>query len=406
MSSALPAALPAARPGRRALTVLALVAALALLGWQVARLSNAATFPVPIDYAAFWSVGWLTLHGENPYDPARVHEVQQAIGLHHKHAILVYHPPWTLTLLLPLAALPVVAGYGLLCLLELALVVAASDYLWRLFGGRPERRWVGWVVGLGFAPTLFLLGAGQLSGFSLAGLALFLAARRSDRPALAGLAAALIAVKPHLNFLFGLALLLETTRSGFARRAVLAGLFVGLAASAFPLLFNPDIWRLHVGTVTASGSGQHLGLADWKHPLVGSWVRGWVPGQPGWVQAVPCLLAAAAFVPYWWRKADWDWAEELPRMTLVSLLTAVYGAWIFDLVLLLVPVLAAVAAVRWPAPPRRQVLGLLALAGVNVLLFAALVGRAGQTSYVWVTPAVFAAVVLVSPSARFRAVPA
>jgi hypothetical protein len=183
---------------------------------------------------------------------------------------------------------------------------------------------------------------------------------------------------------------------------VFAGLLVGLAASAFPLLFNPDIWSLHVRTVTASGSGQHLGLADWKHPLVGSWVRGWVPGQPGWVQAVPCLLAAAAFVPYWWRRANWDWAEELPRMTLVSLLTAVYGAWIFDLVLLLVPVLAALAAVGHRPLSRRVAAGVAGLAVVNALLFAALVGRAGQTSYVWVTPAVIAAVLLVVPAARFR----
>jgi hypothetical protein len=252
------------------------------------------------------------------------------------------------------------------------------------------------LIGLTFAPTVFLLGAGQIGGFSLVGLALFLYAARSDRPGLAGVAAALVAVKPHLNFLFGLALLLETTRSRFARRAVLAGLAVGLAASAVPLLFNPDVWALHVETVTAPGSDQHQGLADWTHPLVGSWLRNALPGRPVWVQAAPCLIASALFVGYWWRRREWDWRGALPGMTLVSLLTAVYGAWSFDTVLLLVPVLAAAA--RLPAAV--AAVGAAWLVGVNVVMYAALVGHWPQDSYVWLTPTVLVGLVVTGAAAR------
>jgi hypothetical protein len=387
---------PAVPANRRLVAGVALVVVGALLARQVASVLASDALPIPIDYAAFWTAGWLTIQGENPYDPVRLHEVQRAIGLDHSHAILVYHPPWTLTLLMPLAALPVRTGYGLLCLIELGLVLASADYLWRAYGGRVDRRWVGWLIGLTFAPTVFLLGAGQISGFSLAGLALFLYAARSDRPGLAGVAAALVAVKPHLNFLFGLALLLETTRSRFARRAVLAGLAAGLAASAVPLLFNPDVWALHRETVTAPGSDQHQGLADWKHPLVGSWLRNATPGRPVWVQVAPCLAASALFVGYWWRQREWDWQEALPGITLASLLTAVYGAWSFDTVLLLVPVLAAAARL----PAQAAAVGAAWLVGVNVVMYAALVGRWPQDSYVWVTPAVLAGVVLTGAASR------
>src|SRR5262245_47822021 len=71
------AAPPAAPANRRLVAWIALAVVGALLAWQVASILTSDALPIPIDYAAFWSAGWLTIQGENPYDPVRLHEVQR-----------------------------------------------------------------------------------------------------------------------------------------------------------------------------------------------------------------------------------------------------------------------------------------------------------------------------------------
>ena len=53
---------------------------------------------------------------------------------------------------------------------------------------------------------------------------------------------------------------------------------------------------------------------------------------------VPPLLATIGFtIQRWWNRRRWNWPDALPGLVLVSLLCAPYGAWPFDMVLLLVP---------------------------------------------------------------------
>src|SRR5262249_61193621 len=47
-------------------------------------------------------------------------------------------------------------------------------------------------------------------------------------------------------------------------------------------------------------------------------------------------------VACWWaRRRQWDWSEQMPLVVMVSFLTACYGAWPFDLVVLLLPIMQA-----------------------------------------------------------------
>ena len=102
------------------------------------------------------------------------------------------------------------------------------------------------------------------------------------------------------------------------------------------------------------------------------------------------MLPGLAWLAWHWRRYRdaWDWSERLPMLLLVSMLTAAYGAWLFDLILLLVPVLQrAAAAVRrdaWPLP-----LGVFA--ALNGLAVVQLTFEVEYFYFLWMTPALLLA---------------
>jgi hypothetical protein len=70
------------------------------------------------------------------------------------------------------------------------------------------------------------------------------------------------------------------------------------------------------------------------------------------LQFVPLAAGLVWFAWHYRRKAAaWDWAEQLPLLMLVSFVTAPYGAWPFDMVLLLPAALAVVVGGRGRPTP-------------------------------------------------------
>ena len=90
-------------------------------------------------------------------------------------------------------------------------------------------------------------------------------------------------------------------------------------------------------------------LSEWPLPVASYWLRvGMDRSQFAW-QFVPCAAACVLLVGYrLWRGAAWDWPRELPRVVWVSVLATPYGGWIFDLTVLLVPVVAVAAVLLGP----------------------------------------------------------
>ena len=146
--------------------------------------------------------------------------------------------------------------------------------------------------------------------------------------------------------------------------------------------------------------------AEWVSLTLGTLLRLAFGPEHFGLQFVPVVLGLAWFAWHWWpQRRTWDWAAEVPTLLLVSFLTSPYGAWHFDLVLLLVVVLRragdpAAGRLRW------------AYFSMNVLMLAVNVSGATSVWYGWVAPAVLAldalpAAWLVPAAARrVRAVPA
>ncbi|MFO0802309.1 MAG: glycosyltransferase family 87 protein [Gemmataceae bacterium] len=290
----------ASSPLRRAALAVAALAVLAVGASSFERLF-ADGLPAPMDFAAFWTAGAIGLAGGNVYDGAAVREVQSGIGLN-TTAIMMWNPPWALTLVLPIGWLPFKTAYAIWVLMNIGLLIASADLLWRGLGGSRRFRGIALLLTLAFAPTLLLIFSGQLTAFVLLGLAGFLVLR-PRHPFLAGMAGAITAIKPHMLVLFALWLLFDACRNRDGRKVLLGGVASLLLLSAIPTALDPGIWPHYAAVTTGASSTDHEHVSSWSPPLIGWWLRMAVPGQPFWVQWLPLAIGVAVFVAWRCREA-------------------------------------------------------------------------------------------------------
>ncbi|WP_439628068.1 glycosyltransferase family 87 protein [Gemmata sp.] len=359
---------------RRLVTVLALAGVALVLAAQVRDLLADPTVWPPDDYIEYWAAATLAVRGQNPYDGALLLPLERAGGRDTDEPVMMWNPPWTLAVVFPLGLLPSRAGQLLWLAVNFGAVVYCGARMWALFGGRPERWWVGVAVALAALPTAFALQSGQISPLLLLGAVLFLDFERRGYPALAGAATVLLAIKPHLAYLVWVAILCEAVRTN-RWRVLVGGAAAGALCSALPLLFVPDVWNQFRDAMANRPPEQ------WMSPTLGTVLRMQLGEGMFRLQFVPVLAGLAWFAVYYPRWARrWDWADQVPLLVLVSFVTAPYGAWPFDMVLLL-------PAVVWLVVRRRAgVIG--GLVAVNVGCLACNLLQTGSFWFLWVSPAV------------------
>jgi len=380
---------------RRLLTVAGLALAAVLLAGQVRALLDDPTIWPPDDFIEYWAAAWLTVHGDNPYDPDKLLPLQQAAGRDTSEAVMMWNPPWSLAVVLPLGLLPPREAQLLWLLVNLAAIGFCGDRLWLMFGGSRESRWIGWAAALGFLPTLFALQSGQIGPLLLLGAVLFLECERRGWPILAGASTLLLAVKPHLAYLVWLAILLKpiwrtgdvsrrvtgdpathvagSPETGF--RVILGGLLAGAIATLIALAFDPAVFSQYVDEMAKRPP------ARWVSPTLGTVLRLGFGEELFKLQFVPMLAGLAWFAWHWKRNAaKWNWTDQLPLLLLVSFVTAPYGAWPFDMVLLL-PAVVQLIALRRPAV-------LAALVAINLACLAMNLLKTGSFPFIWVSPAI------------------
>jgi hypothetical protein len=370
------------RRARRLLLLLALVAVLALL-----LLRGPAAFRGRFglvgshDFLEYWGAARLLWHGGNPYDPVALLAVEQGVGWPESRALMMYNPPWTLTLLLPLAPLPFGLATITWLLVQLGLLLGCSLLLWRYFAPDDRRYWIGPLLAAAFAPSVFALRMGQISPWLLLGVVGFLWCQRGRRDLLAGASLALLTIKPHVAYLFWLAALWWAWRS--RRWRVLAGWLAALiAASGVVLLFSPAIFANYLVVVA--------GPQDWASPTFGGWLRFFFGLERTWLQYLPSLLGLLGLAIWLWRRrGPWHWREVASPLLLASGLAAAYG-WSFDQVVLLPVLVDLVARLRWASVSRRvAVLAALVLSQAGLWILNQY--SVNEIFYVWHVP-VFAAI--------------
>jgi len=379
---------------RTLITIVALGCAGFVLTGQVRQLLADPTIWPPDDFVEYWAAARLTLTGQNPFDGNLLLPLQQAAGRDTQDAIMMWNPPWSLPVVLPLGLLPAREAQLLWLLVNLVVSGFCADRLWLLLGGDRSRRWLGWGAALLFMPTIFALSSGQISPFLLLGAVWFLECERRGWQYLAGAATVLVAIKPHLAYLLWIGLAVDALARG-RWRVLVGGAVTGVVCALLPLAFNPHVWQQY-----ADAMGNRP-PAQWISPTFGSVLRLAFGAEFFRLQFVSVAVGMAWFAWYRWKKRhDWNWSRELPLVLLVSFVTAPYGAWPFDMMLLLPAVFVLLiewqtiggANTSWaPGSPRFAIAGLVAIdLGCVVLNLC----RAESFWFLWVSPAVLALYVL------------
>src|SRR3954454_23894615 len=90
----------------RNLLMLGVLAATGIvMAGQVRLLLADPTVWPPDDFVEYWAAARLTLDGQNPYDPNLLLPLQQAAGRDTGEAVMMWTPPWSLAVVLPLGLL-------------------------------------------------------------------------------------------------------------------------------------------------------------------------------------------------------------------------------------------------------------------------------------------------------------
>jgi hypothetical protein len=220
----------------------------------------------------------------------------------------------------------------------------------------------------------------------LLGLAGFVNFTKKEKPLAAGTCAALTALKPHLLAVFGVLLVADiAARRG--RVSLVAGSAVIAVALGVALVANPTVLSQFVEAARHPAEGA-TPLSGWALPVPAYWLRMWLAPNHFWVQFLPCAVACAGFLAYRvWKAAAWDWSRELPLVVAVSVLTTPYGGWIFDLPVLLVPVVRAAAQL---VSTGRGATAVAFVVGQSAVTAASFAWPGGLHGYWWVAPAALA----------------
>ena len=306
------------------------------------------------DFVEYWAAARLLLDGENPYSPEEMLAMQRTVEPDRHQPLLMWNPPWTLTFTAPFGLLRFGTAHFLWLLLSIAFLITCSPYLWRIYGGNPDKSRIAWLVCFAVSPTYLVLWLKQITPFLLLGVVGFLYFVERKQWFVAGLSLCLVSIKPHLVFLFWLALLAWIVEERQWR--IIFGVISGLIfATLVPLLLVPDIFSNYFQQYSTTQAPKPL---DWETPTLSTALGLLIGINEYWFRGILPLATCVAFIFYWRKKRNrWNWVEQMPLLLLASQATTLF-AWPFDQIMLL-PALIEVAVWITDGGPGRIVRGIV-----------------------------------------------
>ncbi len=335
------------------------------------------------DFVAYWASGRLLIEGHNPYHPDLIYTLQKSVGWVGEEPLVMYNPPWTLAFILPFSLENYILGKFLWLLFHLFVLIFCSEWLWRIYGGTQDNRWMNLLILCSFAPVYFMLTKGQIVPIILLGIVGFLHFEKNKQWTLAGSFAGMMSIKPHLAFLFYVALFLWVLQR--RRWEVLFGaVTVFLSMTAIPIIFNPDILFQYYDEI-ASKSFQF----QWATPSFGTLLRLVLGNEKYYLQFLPAIIGISWLLFHWHHtRKNWVWAEQMPILLFASLMTTFY-VWVNDFALLIVAIMQAGI---WIVHSPRHIFfnySVIIYIIINIFAWFTCFAARSEQMIVWMVPALF-----------------
>jgi hypothetical protein len=313
------------------------------------------------DFGAYWCAARVAREGGNPYDASQLKPLEAQIDPTRNDPLITWSPPWAVSLVIPHSGFPFPAARVSWMIFQLLALAGCGAVLWRRYGGSEDRIGVAWLVTFSFYPTLQLIGLGQMSLFALAGIVGFLEWHKRF-PILAGACLALTFVKPHNVIPFGVAVMVWVVWSR-QWKIVIGGISALTLWTLAALAVNPSFFSHYRDTMSANPPGMMM------PPTVGTLLRlAFHADQSLWIQFIPTAIGAVWAAGYAIRNREqWYWPDAAQPLLFASVLCSPYG-WIYDAVILLVPILAVSA--HGLKRPILWLVGYFVLTGVGLANFA------------------------------------
>jgi hypothetical protein len=330
------------------------------------------------DFIEYWSAVRVFTGGGNPYASEDLLKIQRDLGWKESRPLMMWNPPWTLPLLLPLSHLSYWTGRALWHLLSLVIVFCSANWFWLRYGGTKSYCWLSWLAALCFFPVFVSLYLGQISPLILAGITGFIWALDKKRPALAGLSLVLISVKPHVIYLLWLFLLFWVIRKSAWR--IMSSAVIALSAlSLAACVINPSVFADFYQSISS-----HSGPMIWPTPTWGMVLYMTIPGAGHWIRYIPSFLGLIVASMLWLKwKSNFQWDRYLPTIMLLSVTSSIF-TWTFDWVILL-PIIMVILVWFQDSPLQRWWL----LAALMAIFSIAVIQLFNYIFTIWLPPALW-----------------
>ncbi len=335
------------------------------------------------DFIEYWAASRLLAQGGNPYSPEALLAVQHTAGWSGSAPLIMWNPPWSLVFTLPFGFFDFTVGQFFWLMFHVWLVLISAQCLWQIYGKSSQGSRLPWLLAFTFVPTVFVLIIGQITPLVLAGVTSFIYFEDKQKKLAMGVALVVLSIKPHLLYLFWIFLLLWVIEKQLLRLG-LGAVLAGLIAALLPLLFNPKVYSEYVALYGISGILKPL---DWPAPTLRNLLRLFLGVNDRWVQFAPTAIAIAWAFHHWRRyKHGWNWRDQVPIISVVSVASSIF-VWTYDQVVLLPAILEGAAWIRQRPAPWIRFWCARVYVTINVIHLLMRFWLAEELWYFWLAPA-------------------
>lgn len=359
-----------------------LAVALGVLLLKGINLTRNLTPPVD-DFIEYWSASRLLLDGKNPYSIEELRVLQRPLT-GSETPLIMWNPPWALSLLAPFGLMEYSTSRWLWLILNLGLVLFSARWLWSRYVRWEGSPWIAtggtFLLAITFLPGAVVLSLGQIGPVILAGIVGFLSLVQRKQYFWAGAVTLLIALKPHLLFLFWIVLLIWVMKT--RRWVLVAGAASALIfAVGLPLILYDDLIAGYFSLVNTESIFHHPSTTTGSFLR---WILGW---EEVWLQLLPMVPGILWGALYWRQHSrNWEWDRRIPLLLLVSVVTTCYG-WVFDQAVLYPALFQAVGWLLRTGQQSDVFVSAACYTLFNVAGFILIAAGFNGLAYFWMAPA-------------------